>query len=831
MSDELDFNEIQRAAQETRDEKEIRRLLPIGYVLHKYGIELTESDGKYVAICPFHADTRASLDVFGENLEHWGCYPCYGGMGLDVLDLIQALDPSVDRYARANELIQNLSSEGWNGPTRGKPRKQLDVLKASEFVNKAYDRANSSLLDSLCQLKSFPFDGKWLHSEFGVGTYSDWIVIPFYGAEAELVTFKRRTLTTRPRAAAGSDFTQTFYNHWGLTNDLDRPIVLCEGESDTWATHFAVGDSHTVLGIPTGAGGTKGGAAPTQAALLAGRTVILAFDGDPAGFAARQIWFDALAEVSCDVYFAPVPEGKDMATVADPRAVIEAATKVQLQAPIGLLETPNGYVHPATREDKPDSPVSNWYFHPSRELVGDGGLAYEGHIEPGHVESVISSFTLSKKSDVVQWATKHGRYWAGSDRDAQLLLGMLQAQSPFLMHGRLATVAGYYDNHYVWPGHKIGSDYVRYVAPTADVFLDSQMWIDPGPWKPEQVLTLRRLHAQEVMDPILAWLAACPIRALLREFPSLGVVGSSGTGKTTLMETVIPAFTATDITLNLTDTTPHVITALLGSTNCFPIRFDERRYGARKGALLSIDQMVRDSYTGQKSAKGGANRDHWAAVTFFQPLAPLVVSGEDSFTETSHTDRMVMIGLPPAGKNPQALLEVRAWGSTGFAWAYLSWLQSRLAAGQLDVYNPYSGDPDRQRTNMGVLGIGWRLLREFLLENGLDIGEPDFSLPRREAEEAKKHAPIEDALRWCLDEPDAGEFITSNSADGVPLLCVRVENFVHFVNKNGSFVLPGGATAVRRHLADKYGATEEVVSWYGIERRALVMDMRKLNWT
>jgi hypothetical protein len=708
----------------------------------------------------------------------------------------------------------------------------FDAFKAKEFANRAFNRANISLLDSLCLLKKYPFSGQYLHDEFGVGTFANWIVMPFYGPAGELAGLKKRELGTKPRAQGGKgQFDELFYNHWRLTNDAEKTIVLCEGESDTWVTHYGVGENYTVLGIPTGAGDTKRKSAPPQAPLLAGRKVILAFDGDDAGRAAKEAWFDALTEFGCEVLFAPVPEGQDMASVENPAAIIEAASKIQLLAPSGIRSTPSGYVRPAQKEDKPDSPISNWFFDPTRELVGEGGRAYEGTIEPGGIDATLSSFTLGKKSELINWVTTHGRAWYGSDRDAQLLLGLLQSEGPFLAQGHMATVAGWNDGHFVWPGHSIGPDYWRYVPPTSDIHLASQMWIDPGPWAPEQILTLRKLHAQEVMDPLLAWLAACPIRPLLREFPSLGVVGSSGTGKTTLMETVVPAFTATDITLNLTDTTPHVITAMMGGTSMAPVRFDERRFGARKSALFSIDQNIRDAYTGQASAKGGgASGGHWASVTFYRPLAPLIVSGEDSFSETSHTDRMIMIGLPPKGKNPDILRQVRAWGNTGFAYAYLEWLQQGITSGRLDITNHHSGNPDRQVINQAVLNLGWLLLSDFLSDYGVDLPDPDFSLPLREAKEARKHAPIEDALRWASDEQDCGDFIFSANINDTEYLCLRVENFVHFINKQGLFTLPGGVTAVKRHLADNYEATEEVIEHWGVKKRVLMIIRRRLNW-
>lgn len=845
----MNFGDIVEAAKAPHytSAKDIRLVLPVGYVLQKHGIDFTEVGDKLAALCPFHADTEESFDVFGEHLEFWGCHPCYGGIGGDVVDLIRAFEGwdendtplAVDR---ANELIIEMSTDGYSGPREGKAREQLDIMKASKFVTRAFNEANISLLDAFCQLKQFKYGGQYLHEQFGIGTWADWIVIPFYNQDGELAAYKRRTirdLAKRPRAAKGADFDELFYNHWRLTNDITRTVVLCEGESDTWTTHADIGDRFTVLGIPTGAGDEKEHKEPPQTQLLAGRKVILAFDGDSAGRAARQAWDEALSKYECEVLFAPVPEGKDMSTVDSPAAIIELATRTLISAPTEIMVEPNsGYARPGKGENGQSVPLSNWHFKANRELVGDSGLAYEGHMEPGHTETILSSFDLSSKSKTVAWATRHGRAWYGADRDAQLLLGLLQSEGPFLMSGRMATVAGLNERHFVFPSGKIGPDYWKYVRPSADVHLDTKIHIEEGSWTPQMIHTLRRLHRQDVMDPFLAWLAIAPLRSLLREFPPLSITGSSGTGKTTLTETIIQAFSGTSIANNLTSTTKHALFAYLGCTNAFPVWFDEYRPGARKDALITLEQIIRDAYTGQASSKGGMG-EHWAEVMSVATHAPLVVTGEDAFNETSHTERMILLVLPMDGRDPDVLREVRSWGDTGLPYAYLQWLQRGLMAGTLPEIVNYStgaeGLPPRQRLNMGVLYLGWQLLTAFLNDQGEHLPAPDFSLITREAMEAMEHAPIEDALRWCLEEPDAGQFIFMRDDGEIPgekILCVRVENFVSFIEQRakGIYTLPGGVTAVRRHLVTKYGAETRNVAIYGSEKRVLAVQANRLNW-
>lgn len=822
--------------------KDIRAALPVGYVLQKHGVEVSQVGGKLVALCPFHDDSEESFDVFGERLEFWGCHPCYGGAGGDVVDLIRAFEgwdenETPRAIERANELLVELETDGYDGPREGPARKQLDITKASTFVNRAYNETNVELLNAFCQLKGLKFDGQWMHETFGVGTWADWIVLPFYSTGGELAAYKRRTLTTKPRAAGGANFDDLFYNHWRLTNDPGRTVVLCEGESDTWAAFHAVGDVYDVLGIPTGAGDTKEMAAPQQAPLLSGRRVVLAFDGDTAGRAARQAWHTALTDLGCEVLFAPIPEGQDLCSVDDPARVIAAATRTLIETPREIRAGAGGYERPGRTEESQNTPLSNWTFQANRELIGDGSLAYEGHVEPGHTESILSSFDLSGKSKTVAWASRHGRAFYGADRDAQLLLGLLQSEGPFLMSGKMATVAGLNDNHFVWPDGKIGPDYWKYVRPAADVHLGNKITLEEGEWNPKQIHTMRRLHRQDVMDPMLAWLAVAPLRSLLREFPPLSITGSSGTGKTTLTETLIQVFSGSSIANNLTSTTKHALFAYLGCTNAFPVWFDEYRPGARKDALITLEQIIRDAYTGQESSKGGMG-EHWAEVMSVATHAPLVVSGEDAFNETSHTERMVLMVLPMDGRDPDVLREVRAWGDTGLPHAYLSFLQRGLMSGALpEIVNRSVGDdglPPRQRINMGVLYLGWQLLTAFMNENGESLTPPDFSLVVREAKEAMMHAPIEDALRWCVEEADAANFmfILVDPETQRPTLHVRVENFVSYIDQRakGIYKLPGGVTAVRRHLMTKYGAVEKNIQHYGTTKRVLAVQTDVLNW-
>jgi energy-coupling factor transporter ATP-binding protein EcfA2 len=323
-----------------------------------------------------------------------------------------------------------------------------------------------------------------------------------------------------------------------------------------------------------------------------------------------------------------------------------------------------------------------------------------------------------------------------------------------------------------------------------------------------------------VTDPILAWLALAPLRSLLREFPILAVTGSSGSGKTTLMETMVRNFTGSLITNNLTATTRHSVFAFIGSTNAFPVWFDEYRPGARKDAMESLNQLLRDAYTGQASSKGGMG-EQWAEVTSVSTNAPIIVSGEDAFSETSHTERMVLVNLPVEGRRSDTLERVKGWGEHSFAYAYLTWLHLGLQDGSLPVIRNFEAGPEdlpgRQRLNLGALYLGWALLKQFVFQfGGVDLGEPDFSLVIEEGREAAQHNPIKDCILWALDEADmeAAVFYQSET------IYVRPENLIAQAEKFG-FVLPGGPKAITSYLRTNYGAETSQYTIYGKTRTAL----------
>lgn len=786
---------------EDLDVGEVKDRLPIAYVLERYDVGLDEAaDGRLHGLCPFHEDSDPSLDVYGEHLERFGCFAC--GAGGDVVDLVQRLEGLPDfpsAKARALELLRDLEGSDWSGPTLGVKR-VFDAEAALEVVQSS-EVSQSGAVTAFLLRRTDPglseIDPEWLQAEFRVGSRGDELVIPYYGRKGELITYKHRPPGGKALAVSGSSFGAVLYGEWRDT-DTKRPVLLCEGETDVWAAAHQLPE-WSVLGLPTGAG-----ARPLQQGSLAGRRVVLAFDGDDAGRRALRAWHTALRSHDADVGVLPLPDGQDVASLPDLRARLSTVRRVP-DSPIGLKKEGTTYVRPGKEQN---TPLSNWTFEPSRELVGESGMAFEGVLRPetGSGPVILTTDDLASKSSTVRWAAARGGSWYGTERDGQLLLGQLQAEAPFLATGRMDTVAGLHQGHFVWPGGSIGPDHRLYVPPAADVHLGDHIGLDPAPFDKDELSLLLGLHLPDVTHPLLAWLALAPLRSMLVQFPVLAVTGSSGSGKTTMLEVMLRRFTGTEIQSNLTSTTRHAIFAYAGCTNAFPVWFDEYRPGARKDALETIDQVLRDAYTRQGSAKGGM-RERWAEVVQVRAEAPMIVSGEDTFSETSHIERMVLVPLPREGRSPEALSALR--GRSGLPHRYLTWLHDSLVAGDLpEIVNYELGPEDlqpRQRYNFGALDLGWRVLGQFSQEVlGTELPEPDWSRVENRSREAGAHDPIKDGLLWALEEAGSAEAVVRVGNQ----ILVRTENFVRLARDKGGFVLPGGPTAVRDYLIERYGALQ-----------------------
>jgi len=298
--------------------------IPMEWVLWRFGYQAQVDGSRLVLPCPFHADSRPSftIRVAEDGTELAGCWSCPDKAHGDLFDLIGWLT-GVTEFAQVTAMLPGLRAQlaadtVWASMPRrvlAPPERQdpetLGALAASALAAVAADH---SLLQQLIDWKR-DTDKGWQHltpgylmREWRVGIVPDrtetrqvsnpdsapydsytrlvrgqQIVVPHFDAAGLCRGLKTRYVGGKLYSMRGSDLS-SLYGAW-RPRRFDT-AVLCEGESDAWITDRLAGDRMDVYALPYGAAGPK----PEWLDFLAGRRVLLAFDGDEAGQKATKLW-------------------------------------------------------------------------------------------------------------------------------------------------------------------------------------------------------------------------------------------------------------------------------------------------------------------------------------------------------------------------------------------------------------------------------------------------------------------------------------------------------------------------------------------------------------
>lgn len=731
---------------------ELRANLPIPFVLHVYGFQpADESHGRLHYRNPWRDDSTPSLDVFTDDKGVQRVGDFAEGFNGSVLDII-GRQLNTDNFqvisTEARRLYTLFLEEGWDGPTFvgvDTASKEMDPNLVEKILSARIAGASNSIVLDL--IRDNPGVSHATLVEFSVRSTKGKLAIPYPDGRA--IRFRH---TEGKTFLAGS--TPGLYHHPDEDLAAANNVLLVEGESDTWAA-WPVWDG-IVVGIP-GVGHQPG----KWMEQFEGKSVLIAFDGDAPGRAGALRWADALAAVNCDVRIVPVPDGRDIANL--PRVELERLLTLSrsiVKNNTGMMKTSSGYAVEGRKEGEVRA-VSNWTVEPVRILdfadttprAFEVQVKVEGDTVAG--DNLMLTFEdMGSSKALHRWASQFSGSWWGGTTDHQKLRAVIEEQAAFLPVDTATSKPGLINETFVYPGGTIG-DGSTVCVPDAQFPLSDESVYHFDPHTPTRgtLSKLLGMHTPEVMQPLLAWLAAAPLRSRYKQFPPAFVTGRAGSGKTTLVHEAVSIFSGINFVTNLTSTTPYALTLTMGGTNAYVTWFDEYRPGARKSTMEMMNQLLRDAYNGAPSRRGGMGSDK-SVVTTIETTNPLLVSGEDFADEQSHRDRLIKIFVPRDGKG-----ELPFWteGDQAFAYDYLLWLTERQdGVGATRIAEPpqpnvtryqEAGVTERQAYNLAILDVGWRLLRDYAYEReSLTLGKPNWDHLLKVSQDEADSDPILEAL-------------------------------------------------------------------------------------
>lgn len=754
-----------------------------------------------MGLCPFHEDHDASFAVWqtDDGSELCGCWSCDFRPG-DVYHFLQR--QLGINFGAALKLAVEYGRDGLP-PAPAIPERTIDpnAIERIRGVVASTEGNGLNLLAELLLEKGHPATAEWVAHEFRVGSTGSEIVIPHYARGGSLDAAKWRTLDRKPIAYTGSQL-DSLYGAW---RDVGRnDVVLCEGESDTWAVAYLLRDrAIDVVGVPSGVTAKP---RPEWVEQVRGRNVTILFDADDAGRRGLISWIKALGSGSVRV--AMLPEGEDAVSAGseDTLAALEDAWPVTTAKDVPLKQ---GRVYVRENAQGNVTEFSDFTLTVQRVVVvRGGGTVFEVTVDGrGDRTYQLPSDTIIDPNKLTRWAANEFLgAWKGGKRESVELLQLLKIQAVTAPRYRGTETIGLHGNTYVLPDCTIGPSGWSYVRPNIETELGAALRLCHGEeWDRAVLAALRDLHSPDIITPLLGWVAAAPLRSLVPQFPIMALVGGAGWGKTTLVQTVLEAFGFWTSSPNtLTSTSPFALGALAGATNAFPIWIDEYRHGARQDAKLTLDQIIRDAWDGSASHKGSVRPGGGLELVSYTASAPLLITGEDGFSETSHAERMVILPIPMRGRNPEALSALREMRRAGLGRQYLRWLVDLLRSDEL----PHWPERDNRHDQaIAVVEWGWSLLRQFSGELGVEMGACDVSTAHGEFQAMASRSPYEEALREALGAlgPDARELAWVEGAD----VLVRPQALVQFVGRNTDIVLPGSTRAMEAYLSQRWRVVRE----------------------
>lgn len=805
---------------------DLKTKLPIPFVLDYYECRPhSRSNGRFHYINPWRDDNDPSLDVFvnDQGVQRWGDFATQEQGS--VVDLIQKFDDDCSTsvaVGKARTLYTMYLQSDWEegdillgeGDQQGISREDIELLMEAGKKELQWHEVVQNLVSSKAAIDFDTLRG-WELSVLG-----DTLQIPY----PDHLALKYRHLDGSKSAAAGSKL--SLYHKPGIDLDDGRPILLVEGETDCWAA-TAYAPHMNVVSVP------GVGSQPMKIGKrLAGSDVTIFFDGDDAGRNGAEMWEVWLRTTGGTGSIVPTPEHMDIADMT--QAEFDFFLSQRRSTVINtsdLRKLSNGYGREAKKEGADDTYVSPWTLDVTAVLDDAGvGRSYEGDLVISGRASekvVLSTVDMAGNASIHRWATKHGTSWFGVAADHAKLRNLIDSEANTALVLPSTNKPGLVGTTFTYPGGYVGNLEVRtYESGDSPLSKPSAFHI-PMVSKAQARYTLVQLlqaHRAEFVVPVLAWYAIAPLRSKYRQFPQVSVSGKAGSGKTTFTAYMQEKFAGSKFSTALTSTTEYGVSGVVGSSNAYPLWFDEYRPGASDKAIARLDQHLRDAYTGTPSIRGGLNRDNFNEVGEIDTMSPIIMSGEDYADETSHRDRLVKIFLDTDGMGGLP-------DGQPLARNYLEFLTTPGQFGRSPVETPPEvipyqmdglGITNRQAWNLGILQAGYGLLVDYAEYLGVSHHLPGLDLSHILSQ------MVEDSLTDQVSEALTAVYESKENNDNNAISIEDGKTYIHtqsFVQaaKRLDILLPFkyNATPASKYLTANNGGVGVTRTRFGTQRREI----------
>lgn len=373
------------------DKEALKREIPLEWVLYRYGVELQpDSSGtRLEGMCPFgrHHGPKFTVRTTETGEQVAGCWACPDKQQGDLFELIRWLtgEPVDGPFGKLIQYAGEMQV-AFRADTAWAARPPV-VLKQAEKQDPAvFTRdagvalqaaiADPRLIKTLIERKAATDPGwrrvtpEYLINSWQVGVEPDStvsksvsnpdaspyaqysqvvlgtrVIVPHFSWSEEAGTWIVRALKTRNAeyghlfAALGSDLKAALYGVWRMTGK--DWVLLCEGEGDAWCAGAVpeIVERMDVLSVPSG---VKGMPSAALLAPLAGKNVILAFDGDTDGRLWAGKWVEALKDTAAQTWVAPVEDGLDLSSSPNLLAVVQDAQQVYAGVTASVQGDPDG---------------------------------------------------------------------------------------------------------------------------------------------------------------------------------------------------------------------------------------------------------------------------------------------------------------------------------------------------------------------------------------------------------------------------------------------------------------------------------------------------------